>query len=333
MSSNLVIDVVISALFIGFIIAIVAAVPISKSNAGSNTHPSCTSTGMDFNVQWNFSPDLISAGHDGPRGFYQWGDASSSCNGSRQSPINIETAKTIRISRASLPMNLSTAAMGKLEGRLSNTGYYIDVEVTSEQYWTPPGMKDVFRVHSLHFHWGSHDSFGSEHHYDGKAYAMEGHLVTYNTKYGSFPEATGNINNHDALAVAGVMYDTVADGERDRYHSVGEFQALLDQAVDSVQDACTATTLKTPIDWGRMAGFNDFPTTFSRYFAYNGGLTTPGCEEIVRFYLLKEPAILTRSQMHTMRSSFKQSGSGDWQMNNFRPLQDIAERRVSSSFL
>ena len=46
------------------------------------------------------------------------------------------------------------------------------------------GLLSRYQFHSLHFHWGPYD-VGSEHTLEGKAYAMELHLIHFNTKYGS----------------------------------------------------------------------------------------------------------------------------------------------------
>ena len=46
------------------------------------------------------------------------------------------------------------------------------------------GLPARYQFHGLHFHWGP-DNAGSEHTFEGKAFAMELHLVHFNTEYGS----------------------------------------------------------------------------------------------------------------------------------------------------
>lgn len=46
-------------------------------------------------------------------------------------------------------------------------------------------LENPFILDSVHFHWGVNGS-GSEHILDGKRYAAELHMVTYNSVYGEF---------------------------------------------------------------------------------------------------------------------------------------------------
>ncbi|CAK9251216.1 unnamed protein product, partial [Sphagnum jensenii] len=54
----------------------------------------------------------------------------------------------------------------------------------------------------LHFHWGSHDSVGSEHMIDGVRFPMEMHLVHYKRSYGSFDEA---VDKPDGIMVLATL--------------------------------------------------------------------------------------------------------------------------------
>ncbi len=54
----------------------------------------------------------------------------------------------------------------------------------------------------MHFHWGSHDSVGSEHMIDGVRFPMEMHLVHYKRSYGSFDEA---VDKPDGIMVLATL--------------------------------------------------------------------------------------------------------------------------------
>eukprot|EP01135_Chromosphaera_perkinsii_P009897 Nk52_evm1s1956 gene=Nk52_evmTU1s1956 len=96
--------------------------------------------------------------------------------------------------------------MSALGGKVKNKGSTIDMAIEdnngqAKPTWTPPHSNgDVFELLGTHFHWGSNDGIGSEHTYNERSYAMEQHVVTWNTKYGSFAEAA---KYADGVAVVG----------------------------------------------------------------------------------------------------------------------------------
>ena len=72
-------------------------------------------------------------------------------------------------------------------------------------------LADPYKVLQLHFHWGSDDTKGSEHTYDGMAFPMELHVVHWNSRYkksdGS-PDLDKILASVDGLAVTGFMFKT-----------------------------------------------------------------------------------------------------------------------------
>lgn len=60
-----------------------------------------------------------------------------------------------------------------------------------------------FITESVHFHWGSKDTHGSEHVIDNQRYSMEMHILHRNTKYQTVEEAR---KHTDGLAVLAVFY-------------------------------------------------------------------------------------------------------------------------------
>ena len=63
-------------------------------------------------------------------------------------------------------------------------------------------LDSEYKVLQLHFHWGSDNTKGSEHFYDGKAFPMEVHIVHYKADY----EGDQILNSVDGLAVTGFMF-------------------------------------------------------------------------------------------------------------------------------
>ncbi|CAL4155394.1 unnamed protein product, partial [Meganyctiphanes norvegica] len=70
------------------------------------------------------------------------------------------------------------------------------------------GLTGYYALAQFHFHWGCKKNRGSEHTVDGTRYAMELHLVHYNTIYGNLSEA---LKYEDGLAVLGIFFDVGAE--------------------------------------------------------------------------------------------------------------------------
>lgn len=54
-----------------------------------------------------------------------------------------------------------------------------------------PLKSDVFILDNIHFHWGN-NIYGSEHTVNGRQYAAEMHLVTFNSTYGKIEKLNLN---------------------------------------------------------------------------------------------------------------------------------------------
>ncbi|XP_031447929.1 carbonic anhydrase 15-like isoform X2 [Phasianus colchicus] len=72
----------------------------------------------------------------------------------------------------------------------------------------------------------------------------------------------------------------------------------------------------------------------SRYYRYQGSLTTPDCSEAVIWTVFEEPVGISREQLQAFVSTvhFPASGAAPLKMtNNFRPPQPLYSRKVFSS--
>ena len=63
-----------------------------------------------------------------------------------------------------------------------------------------------------------------------------------------------------------------------------------------------------------------FPTNKS-YYNYSGSLTTPPCSEVVNWYVFKNKVTASAAQLSVFRAILK---------NNFRPVQNLNGRKISS---
>ncbi|XP_046449761.1 carbonic anhydrase 2-like isoform X3 [Daphnia pulex] len=132
-----------------------------------------------------------------------WQHSFPTCGSNLQSPINIETA-----SLRAYP-KFYFGNYGNIDRMtVTNNGHTVlfslpsSIPAESIPFITGGGLSNRYNFVQFHFHWGNDSSHGSEHRIKSKKYSAELHLVHYNTKYGSFSEAT---KYDDGLAVLGVL--------------------------------------------------------------------------------------------------------------------------------
>lgn len=76
------------------------------------------------------------------------------------------------------------------------------------------------------------------------------------------------------------------------------------------------------------------PTSrLNRFYRYFGSLTTPTCDEVVVWTVFADPIEVSNEQLAALRNAkyYAQDASGQM-VNNYRPLQPLAGRRVRRSF-
>ena len=197
--------------------------------------------------------------------------------GARQSPIDLTGAVPAR------PHDLAIHYVpSPLEA--INTGYTVQVNVAPGSALIAGGKQ--YALQQFHFH------RPSEHTVDGKAAAMELHLVHLDT--------AGN------LAVVGVFLQV------GRHHAELErvwahLPSRPDERWRGEGDALNAADL--------------LPTDRS-YYGYVGSLTTPPYTEGVRWFVLSEPVAVSQAQVDRYAALFAM---------NARPLQPLNGREVSFS--
>ncbi|KAK4026008.1 hypothetical protein OUZ56_015037 [Daphnia magna] len=239
-----------------------------------------------------------------------WPFLFPTCAGDRQSPVNIETI---------LLKDYSKFYFGNYGGInrmvVTNNGHTVlfslplSYSPESVPYITGGGLPDRYNFFQFHFHWGSDSSQGSEHRIDSNSYPAELHLVHYNTKYGSFANAT---NYDDGLAVLGILI-TVGKSSR------SAFRTVVDQ-LSKVENDGDETTMEKPISLNEL-----LPSRITSFFRYSGSLTTPNCEQSVVWTVFDNPIVVLEDQLSVFRN-LKGKG-GLILVNNFRPTQPL-ERRV-----
>ncbi|GFS14534.1 carbonic anhydrase [Elysia marginata] len=174
-----------------------------------------------------------------------------------------------------------------------------------------------YKLVQFHFHWGHDDKSGSEHTVDGKMYPSELHLVHYNTeKYASFGEA---VTHSDGLSVIGVFIK-VGDSEHKGFKALSE---------NANKVKCKASKASTGSNFNPASLL---PSNTSKYWTYEGSLTTPPCCESVRWIVLKEEISISLKQIEAMRDLCCDDCGSTRIPANFRPPLPLGSREVQASF-
>ncbi|KAI0982110.1 hypothetical protein GJ496_007057 [Pomphorhynchus laevis] len=129
----------------------------------------------------------------------EWKEDYFYCNGSQQSPINIDTSN---VSISILP----TIAINENPGQyvILNNGDTVMIKSLSRNILIDDGEKETpYIIDQFHFHWGHNNNNGSEHRINGKQYPLEMHILAYQSKYETVDIA---MHNRDGLLVLAFLF-------------------------------------------------------------------------------------------------------------------------------
>jgi carbonic anhydrase len=132
-----------------------------------------------------------------------WNRIDNMCNGNRQSPIALDV-RNATIDATSKPLLFTGFYDKPLSMKIENNGHSVKFtfNYSNPREVTVSGgpLKTAYILDSFHWHWAGEK--GSEHTLNGKRYAAEIHLVTYNSIYNSLAEAT----RANGIAVVAFLY-------------------------------------------------------------------------------------------------------------------------------
>jgi len=257
-------------------------------------------------ASWNY--DLM----DSENGPYYWGATCSS--GKRQSPIDFPDSGLERSILPKLEFEHYDTAPESIA--ISNNGHTAKITFTMASGGDPPlmsggGLQTSYRLAQIHFHWGSLDNTGSEHMVANRSFPLEMHLVHYKNEY------------HDIMAA-------LTDGAENSLAVLGVFFKLSEQ--DNPSLAPIIDGLKAIHDYHQKTSISAFPMEsilpedLSRFYRYNGSLTTPDCNEIVTWTVVQNPVDISLEQLKQFRQLNDKPGNP--LVDNYRPVQKINSRRV-----
>lgn len=209
------------------------------------------------------------------------------CAGKQQSPIDIRTTQTEYDPKLNDFAIWFDPPKPGSTFHVVNNGHTIQVNMGGDFHVTNGGLPSVYKTAQFHFHWGHADHQGSEHLIDNRASPLELHIVNYDSvNYKSIGTA---MVQPMGLAVLGVMYEV---GDEDN-----EALEPILQAMEHVKDPENDLIHDLPAQ--RIRDF--LPSDTTKYYRYNGSLTTPGCFESVIWTVFDEPLYISQRQMSAFR--------------------------------
>ena len=249
---------------------------------------------MASGIQWNYTNPEI------------WPDTFCK-NGSRQSPINIIT-KDAKASSELTALKLegygpSEKVSGTVENKHGHTLEFTPLPGEAKALFT--NHRGTYELLQFHIHWPD-----SEHEVDGHHHSAEIHFVHRKV---DAPKEYAGVDLYSVLAVfceekdsdleEDSVWDVLVDGWSKDY----------DEEKESDEEFSYSQLLPTKRD----------------YFYYGGSLTTPNCDEVVQWFVLKDYIDIPTSVISALQELAATPG-GKPLVANFRDPQPLNGRVVYS---
>uniref|UniRef100_A0A8C1E8X6 Si:ch211-173d10.4 n=2 Tax=Cyprinus carpio TaxID=7962 RepID=A0A8C1E8X6_CYPCA len=205
-----------------------------------------------------------------------WGKHYPKCNGRKQSPINIDTQKVVKNQELG-SVDLINFSLPHTMKMLKNNGHTVECELKEGAVGVRGGgLKHKYTALQFHFHWGGKDLVnhpGSEHSLNGHRSPLEGKLTTINYTQLLF------------------IFFLQESNEKEKQKETSQ-----------VWESFTDYLQKIPRK-GKIAPFSMHQllkgVDLSKYYRYNGSLTTPPCDEAVVWTIFKDPIRISKDLVQT----------------------------------
>jgi len=194
--------------------------------------------------------------------------------GSKQSPIDLPVQE-LNLHRETVEFHYRTSELHEM-----NNGH--TVQVSHKTGCHVALNKRVYNLRQFHFH------EPSEHHFDGKAFPMEMHLV--------HQDETGHI-----LVIAVMM-------------EIGPEHPVLKNLLDWLPDQI-GKEVSVPL----KVSFRKILPSSTEHYSYYGSLTTPPCSEGVQWLVLTTPIYISEGSLKKFL---------DLIGPNARPIQSLGDRQI-----
>lgn len=180
---------------------------------------------------------------------------------------------------------------------VENTGHTVEVQMPEGSEQTLTVGEDEFRLDQYHFH------APSEHTLGGESFDAEAHLV--------------HENDDGELAVVGVFLEVGAPPS-------ALIDTVLTTAPEEAGEEVDVGEDRSPIEL--LPGGE-----VTRYYTYPGSLTTPGCDEGVRWIVLQDTLGVSTTAVDRLHQLIAGLPGYDGYENNNRPTQPLNDRVIERS--
>ncbi|XP_014897980.1 receptor-type tyrosine-protein phosphatase gamma [Poecilia latipinna] len=261
---------------------------------------------------WSYS------GSHGPRG---WAASYPECAAKDQSPVDIIDEQALVLDEYQMLELDKFNIESSNQTTMKNTGKTVAVLLKDDYFVRGAGLPGRFKAEKMEFHWGqSNGSAGSEHSINGRRFPVEMQIYLYNSD--DFDSLSAAMKERRIIAAMAVFFEL---GQKDN------------PAVDPIIQG-----LKGVVHHEKETNLRSFilrdllPSSVDSYYRYTGSLTTPPCSKVVEWIIFSRPVYLSHSQLDAFCSIFTTEQqdhvkSVEYLTNNFRPLQDLNNRKIFKS--
>uniref|UniRef100_A0A673AAJ4 Receptor-type tyrosine-protein phosphatase gamma n=1 Tax=Sphaeramia orbicularis TaxID=375764 RepID=A0A673AAJ4_9TELE len=260
-------------------------------------------------------PSPVSAGSHGPRG---WAALYPECAANNQSPVDITDEQAVVSEEYQELVLEKFNAESSNQTTMKNTGKTVAVFLKDDYFVRGAGLPGRFKAEKMEFHWGQSDgSAGSEHSVNGRRFPVEMQIYLYNSD--DFDSLSAAIKERRIIAAMTIFFE------------------VNNPAVDPIIQG-----LKGVVHHEKETNLKSFilrdllPSSVDSYYRYTGSLTTPPCSKVVEWIIFSRPVYVSQSQLeafYNILTTEQQDHvkSVEYLRNNFRPLQDLDNRKVFKS--
>ena len=256
---------------------------------------------MSFATPWGYT------GATGPDHWATLDPAYQTCaNGVHQSPISIPVGDvpTSKTALATIDYHLNTEALKEVHNSESVFPYQVNKQWlvdsnhnTVEVVIKKPSENNYLDWQNKHYHLVQfHFHAPSENQLDGQSFPLELHFVN---------QATDG-----SLAVIGVFFKVGAANPA--------IQKILNQVPESLKGE------KEFEQQGMTFPAEKLLPADHHFYVFPGSLTTPGCNETVKWFVMKHPLELSSEQLAQFQAFIGKDG-------NSRPVQALKDREITLS--